>query len=189
MVDIVKAFAAGLSFPEYVSDLRVHRDAFRDHYERLAEIVEELRSDPPLAGIRVLAISEDWCPDCVFNIPIVARFAEASDPSTLRIVRRPAWRALADAFPGRGGTSRIPTFVFIDHTDQVVGHWSERCASSQQWFETFTKEHPMPTLDIKDGIPAPPLMDWMKLRISSERDRFYAGVWREVLAEIRAVIT
>jgi hypothetical protein len=183
-----RTFATGLTFNEYAADLRVHRKEFAEHYERLAEIVVELRDERPLAGVRTLAIVEDWCVDNVFNIPIVARLAEASQRAPLRIVRRGECRPLADAFPGRGGISRVPTFVFLDSMDNVIGYWSERCKSSQRWFDTFTKNSPMPELDIRDGIPAPGLLDWMKLRISVERERFYEGVWRDVLEEICAAL-
>jgi hypothetical protein len=37
-------------------------------------------------------------------------------------------------------------------------------------------------------IPAPGLLDWMKLRISLERERFYAGAWRQVLREVRDIL-
>jgi hypothetical protein len=47
----------------------------------------------------------------------------------------------------------------------------------------------MPQLDIRNGIPAPPLLGWMRLRISSERERFYGGVWRDVLSEIQVIVT
>ncbi|MBV8215600.1 MAG: thioredoxin family protein [Verrucomicrobia bacterium] len=183
-----KTFTTGLTFDEYAADLRVHHKEFAEYYERLTEIVSELRDGSLFANVRTLAIVEDWCPDCVFNVPIVARFIEASRQASLRIVRRAECRPLADNFPGRGGVSRIPTFVFLDSTDNVIGHWSERCTSSQRWFDQFTRHHPMPELDIRDGIPAPPLLDWMKLRISLEREQFYRGVWRDVLAEIRAVL-
>ena len=46
----------------------------------------------------------------------------------------------------------------------------------------------MPELDIRNGIPAPPLLSWMKLRLASERDRFYGGAWRDVLAEIHVIL-
>jgi hypothetical protein len=173
-----------MTFEEYAADIRVHHQAFLEHYERLAEIVDELRDDPHIANVRTLAITEDWCPDCVFNIPIIARLTEASRRESLRIVRRTECRPLADSFPGRGGVSRVPTFVFLNDAGGVIGHWSERCASSQKWFDMFTKDHPLPDLDINDGIPAPPLLKWMNLRISSERDWFYMGGWREVLAEV-----
>ena len=188
MSDAAKTFEAGMTFDDYMADLRVHRDEFIEHYERLAGIMGELRSDPPLPNVRVLAISEDWCPDCVFNVPILARFAEASSQASLRIVRRPEYKSLADRYRGRAGSSRVPTFVFLGDADGVIGHWSERCASSQRWFEAFTKDHPMPQLEIRNGIPAPPLLSWMKLRICSERNRFYGGVWRDVLAEIHVIL-
>jgi hypothetical protein len=47
----------------------------------------------------------------------------------------------------------------------------------------------MPQLDIRNGIPAPPLLSWMKLRIASERNRFYGGVWRDVLSEIQVILS
>lgn len=187
--DAAQTFETGMTFQEYMADLRVHRDEFVDHHEQLAGIVSELQNNPPLSNVRVLVISEDWCPDCVFNIPILARFVEASQLSSLRIVRRPECTALADSYPGRGGSSRVPTFIFLDQRDVVIGHWSERCASSHRWFKTFTQDHPMPQLDIRAGIPAPPLLSWMKLRIASERDRFYGGVWRDVLSEIQAILS
>jgi hypothetical protein len=127
-------------------------------------------------------------PGLRFQRAHLARFAEASSQASLRIVRRPECKSLGDRYRGRGGGSRVPTFVFFDNADGVIGHWSERCASSQLWFEAFTKDHPMPKLDTRNGIPAPTLLSWMKLRIASERDRFYGGVWRDVLAEIHAIL-
>jgi hypothetical protein len=184
-----QAFEAGMTIQEYMADFRVHRDEFIDHHKQLANIISELQDTQPLFNVRVLAISEDWCPDCVFNVPILARLAEASSGSSLRIVRRPEYVALADNYPGRGSRSRVPTFIFLDQSGCVIGHWSERCESSHRWFKTFTKDHPMPQLDIRDGIPAPPLLSWMKLRIASERDRFYGGVWRDVLTEIQLLLS
>ncbi|MGH8201299.1 MAG: thioredoxin family protein [Steroidobacteraceae bacterium] len=137
--------------------------------------------------MRTLAIVEDWCVDCVLNVPILARLAEASGPAPVRFARRDECKELAQRFRGRGDVNRVPTFVFLDERGGLIAHWSERCASSQRWMDTFTKSHPMPELDLTAGIPAPRLLDWMQLRISLERERFYAGVWREVLAEIRAV--
>ncbi len=187
MSDAARIFATGLTFDEYAADLRVHRQELADHYRRLTDVVTEVADASPLAELRTLAIVEDWCPDCVFNLPIVARLAEAGR-APLRIVRRPDCRPLADAFPGRGGVSRIPTLIFLDRTDRVLGHWSERCAASQAWLDAFTREHPMPELEIRDGIPAPRLLAWMKLRISLERERFYRGGWRDVVEEIQRVI-
>lgn len=47
---------------------------------------------------------------------------------------------------------------------------------------------PMPKLEIRNGIPVPPLLSWMKVRIASERHPFYEGVWRAVLAEIHVIL-
>lgn len=188
MNEAIDAFREGLTFEEYRAGMRVHREAFDAQYDRLAAIVNEMRGHSPLSNIRTLAISEDWCPDCVFNLPILARLVEASAGAELRIVRRPAYRILAGKYPGRGGASRIPTFIFIGETDTVIGHWSERCASSQRWFDDFTKQYPLPALEFVDGIPSPPLMDWMRLRIAKEGPRFYDGVWRDVVTEIADIV-
>ena len=46
----------------------------------------------------------------------------------------------------------------------------------------------MPKLEIRNGIPVPPLQSWMKVRIASERHPFYEGVWRAVLAVIHVIL-
>ena len=145
-----KTCTTGLTFEEYAANLRVHREEFAEHYERLTEIVSALRDEPPFANVRTLAIVEDWYLDCVFNVPIVARFVEASKQASLRVVRRAECQPLADNFPGRGGVSRIPTFVFLDSTDNVIGHWSERCASSQRWFDHLSMRPASPGAQIAE---------------------------------------
>jgi thiol-disulfide isomerase/thioredoxin len=188
MTKLAKPFAAGLTFGEFVAGARVHRAAFLEHYDRLAGIVPQPAGKGHVDFPRALLIAEDWCPDCVFNIPILARLSEAADPARVRIVRRPEHEELAERFPGRGGVSRIPTVVFLDECDDVVDYWAERCPLSQRWFDEFTRAHPLPRLEFQDGIPAPPLMEWMQLRISRELAWFYGGAWRDVLAEIAAIV-
>jgi hypothetical protein len=187
ITDMTTAFEKGMAFHEYAADLRVHREAFMEHYARVAEIFARLPCPPLPADLTILVITEDWCPDSVFNVPIVARLAHASGIERLRILRRLDCRPLADAFRGRGAVNRVPTLVFIDAAGRVVGHWSERCASSQRWFDAFIEEHPMPAFELVDGLPAPSLLAWMSLRISSEINRFYDGAWRDVVEEILAI--
>lgn len=191
--EAMDAFDAGLTFDEYAASVNVHRAALLEHYARLSGLVHELQADSPLpesplADVRILAIVEDWCPDCVFNVPIVARLAEASDSAALRIVRRRDHRALADRFLGRGGVNRLPTFVFLGADGNVTGYWSERCASSERWFASFSKANPMPPLEIEGDMPAPALLDWMQLRIAREGEQFRAGAWRDVLREMRLIL-
>src|SRR5262249_17494186 len=93
-LNAAELFADGLTFEAYAAELQVHGREFMAHYERLAVIVGELRGRAPRTDVRALAISEDWCVDNLFNLPILARLSEAGAVASLRIVRRSACRPL-----------------------------------------------------------------------------------------------
>lgn len=171
---------------EHRNAMRVHRDAFHTHYERLGFLSGKLAAAPPLPAIEILVLTEDWCIDSVLNLPVLERLVEASPGASLRIADRSRHRALADRFPGRSGVSRVPTFIFLRGPDGIAGHWSERCRSARTWVEDFAAADPMPPLDFVDGAPSPSLAAWMARRFEAERQRFYDGVWREVAEEISA---
>ena len=184
-VGVEDAWSAGLSVQEYRKRLKVHAAVFNDHYERLA-FVGAQGSDAGFPPVRILILTEEWCPDSVLNVPLIARLAEASG-AELRIASRNQYRHVAERFPGRGGVSRLPTVIFMRGPDEVVGHWSERSERDHRWMMEFTKQDPLPELQFDDGQPVPPLAEWMQRRFAAQRPEYEAGGWQDVRDELRAV--
>jgi len=147
-LEVRDILATARPFEDYIQTLRNHSRRFQDHYARLAFIKTAEIASTLFCGLDVLVLTEDWCPDSVLNVPLVARLVEASQ-ANLRIGDRSAHQALAKRFPGRGGASRLPTVIVIG--PQGVAHWSERSASAHAWMRDFTLTDPLPDIELKDG--------------------------------------
>ncbi len=183
--DLETAYAGGLSFEEYCGRVRVHAQAFLDHYNRLA-FVGEQAGVSPLGESYILVLTEDYCIDSVLNLPLIARLAEASPKARLRIAKRDSHPDLAAAFPGRGGESRLPTVIFLSNSGAALGHWSERSRRDQAWMEVFLARDPIPDIVLEDGRPTPTLAAWMARRLTLQQPFFLAESWRVVRDELRA---
>jgi len=84
------------------------------------------------AGVRLVALSEDWCGDAVNTLPIVAKWAEAAHIS-LRILKRDEHPAVMDRYL-TGGTARaIPVVIALAGDWQELGWWGPRPSVLQAW--------------------------------------------------------
>ena len=80
----------------------------------------------------LLVLSADWCGDAVNTVPVIARLAEQSSSTELRILERDANLDLMDAH--LTGTSRsIPAVIALDGDYVERGWWGPRPAALQRW--------------------------------------------------------
>lgn len=86
--------------------------------------VEQLR------GLRILAITEDWCGDAMLNNPIVQKVAEAAGIE-MRAAYRDADTDLIDRYLTNGGRA-IPVYLFFNEAGDVVAKWGPRAPELQQ---------------------------------------------------------
>jgi thiol-disulfide isomerase/thioredoxin len=94
------------------------------------ESVERLRH---VAGdCRLLALSEDWCGDCVSVLPVVARLAEQAGIA-FRVLSRDANTDLMDAHQ-TSRTMSIPVIMILDDQLRELGWWGPRPAALQRWY-------------------------------------------------------
>jgi len=76
--------------------------------------------------VKVLVLSEEWCPDCTDGLPIINRIAEESGKLDVRIFPRDQNLDLADQFLNKGEFRSIPTVIFLDDNYESIGFVSER---------------------------------------------------------------
>lgn len=82
------------------------------------------------APLTVLVITEDWCGDSAFSLPVIAE-AIATDPRhTLRILPRDANLDVMERYLTNGGRS-IPKLVAFDAAGVELFTWGPRTASGQ----------------------------------------------------------
>ena len=67
-------FAQGLTLPEYVAQMRTNRETFSRLLAEAPVRPEDREAFAALGRkIRILVITEDWCPDSLRTIPVLAR--------------------------------------------------------------------------------------------------------------------
>lgn len=133
-----QAFHQSIRFDQFVASAQNFTDEFRANF--LATALDN-QDHAALSHIEdyvdVLAIVEDWCPDVVANLPILARIAEDTGKIRLHVlVRDDRTRDVADAYPFEG-RSHIPTYVISDPAGVELGVIVERTAPIQEHVEAF----------------------------------------------------
>lgn len=113
--DLAGKFALALSYSDY---LATGTDEQRRRWGGVYDAVTLSDSQSALVGgfvrqMNVLVVSGIWCGDCVQQIPLVARIAEANPAKIgLRIVDRDLHRGLADQLHINRG-DRVPVALFL----------------------------------------------------------------------------
>jgi thiol-disulfide isomerase/thioredoxin len=126
-------YEAAPRFPAYLESVVKHAELWRAVYRTAtvsAMAVERLRS---MSGEwRLLALSEEWCGDCVSTLPVIGRLAEQAGLD-LRILGRDANPDLRDAHL-TSGTHSIPVVMVLDADFLVRAWWGPRPAVVQRWY-------------------------------------------------------
>jgi len=121
-------------------------DEYDDSYAVLPGLSEALALAPPATW---LVISEGWCGDAAFNVPLLY-LAEAAAPTAikLRLVLRDSSMDLMDANLTDGGRS-IPKLIVLNEALEPVAHWGPRPEPLQQLMKAWKNEG----LELKQLIP------------------------------------
>ncbi len=120
-------FAQGLTYAQHFAKIGQNREQFEANERDLALSEADLAPFRSLErALHVLVITEDWCGDCVANVPILARLARESGKLDLRVFLRDENPDLIDQYLNEGTYRSIPVFVFFDDAFREVGRFIER---------------------------------------------------------------
>jgi len=119
-------FAQGLTIPEYVAQMRTNREAF-------ARLLAEAKVSPEdrdalgalTRKVKILVITEDWCPDSLRTIPVLARLADGLPNVEMRLFLRDGNPDVMDQYLKRGQFRAIPVFALFDEEMNEIGRMLE----------------------------------------------------------------
>ncbi len=116
----------GLTLAEFVERMTAHQDKMQ---RRLREVALTDADCAELARLtrpaHALVMTEDWCPDSLMNLPILARVVEAVPGMDMRIFVRSASPDL-EAYYQTRDIRCIPVFTFLGADFDEIGTWLER---------------------------------------------------------------
>ena len=147
-------FVQGMTFHEYMAQMRENQEKFAQNYSEavIAGAAREFVCD---LGVRmnVVIITEDWCGDALTYVPVFGRLAECSDCWNVRVFLRDQNLDLADQYLKEGRYRSVPVFVFFDEEMNEMGCFVERPRSvneeRQNLIDRLAAEYP----SIQPGRP------------------------------------
>ncbi len=123
-------FAQGLTYANYIDQIKVNKARFEEFYNNFQVTSDETDalkalSQRPGGPTKLLVLGEDWCGDVVRGMPVLARMAEAGGLE-MRVFPRDEHQDIMNEFLKNGQWMSIPTAVFYTSDDQYICHWIER---------------------------------------------------------------
>jgi len=129
-------FDQGRAFGEFVDTVKAQRDIWRKNVAN-ASVPPDLlaRFTRVSAGLQILIVAEDWCPDSVHTVPYISRLADAAAVE-LRVVDRKDGQSVMQRHTTPDGRQVTPTVVLLRH-GRDVGAWIERPVPLQRLFQSL----------------------------------------------------
>ncbi|WP_210365998.1 thioredoxin family protein [Bacillus sp. REN3] len=87
-----------------------------------------------------LILCTDWCPDVIWNVPVLLHANERSQIPTEILLMEEHLETM-DLFLTDGGRNQ-PIAVYLDPNGNVLGKWGARPAYIQKFMDEFRKENP-----------------------------------------------
>jgi hypothetical protein len=184
---------AGLTLAQFVEKMTAYQDEMRRRLDEVAlsdaDCAELARLNQP---VHALVMTEDWCPDSLMNVPILARVVEAAPGMDMRIFIRSRSPDL-EAYCQARDVRCIPVFTFLDAAFDEIGTWLERPQAAHERLEAWKAAHPEfdsthrdPTLSRREhGARRRALLQSLPL----EMEGWYAeGLQAETVKELKALL-
>ncbi len=127
-------FVRGMTWEQYLGHIKRNRERFEYNHSETALADEDVEAFSSLASAaegpaKVLALGEDWCPDVVRGLPVMARITAAAGME-LRIFPRDDNLDIMNEYLKQGEHQSIPVFVFYTKDHRYIAHWIERPAKA-----------------------------------------------------------
>src|SRR5207247_9306440 len=76
--------------------------------------------------LKILVLTEDWCGDALYNVPVLARMVEGNPNIELRVFLRDRNPDLTNQYLNQGIYRSIPVFAFFDESMNELARFIER---------------------------------------------------------------
>jgi thiol-disulfide isomerase/thioredoxin len=136
------SWGEGVCLDEYIRDMQTYQaDMLRRMEAVRLDRSERIRLSHNHRTIKIVALSEDWCIDCLMTLPIIAQIVEAAPGMELRIFSRSKWPALKEYYNQRG-VMAIPVYSFLDESFEEFASFVERPQTAHVKLDAWKATHP-----------------------------------------------
>jgi hypothetical protein len=120
-------FEQGMTFQQYLDQMGTNKDTFMKFLSEIKIRPEDRAALAKLGKkLKVLVITEDWCGDALYNVPVLAKLVEGNPNIEMRVFLRDKTPDLMDQYLNQGMYRSIPVFAFFDENMNEVARLLER---------------------------------------------------------------
>lgn len=147
-------FAQGMTLQQYLDQMGTNKEKFVQFLNEIKVKPEDRAALDRLGKkLKALVITEDWCGDALYNVPVLAGMVEGNPNIEMRIFLRDKNPDLMDQYLNQGLFRSIPVFVFFDERMNEVARFIERPPAQ-------TEEMEKKMLETRRALRAERYLDW-----------------------------
>jgi thioredoxin family protein len=147
-------FAQGMTFQQYLDQMGTNKDKFVEFLNEIQIKPEDKAALGKLGKkLKLMVITEDWCGDALYNVPVVAKMVEGNPDIEMRVFLRDKNPDLIDQYLNQGMFKSIPVFAFFDENMKEVARLIERP-------QAHTDEIEKKMLEARRALRAERYKDW-----------------------------
>jgi thiol-disulfide isomerase/thioredoxin len=161
--DLEQAFAAAMSWSEYLASAPDHADAWKRSYDGIdLTTAQEAMLRNFTRDMPVLIVSGSWCGDCVRQGPIAQIIMDAAPSIDLRFIDRDHAMSPIDHLQINAG-ARVPVTVFMAEDFQPVSVFGDRTLHYYRHMaaERIGAACPLPGAGLPADVLAATVQDWV----------------------------
>lgn len=129
-------FMQGMTFQQYLDQMGTNKETFFGFLNEIKIRPEDHEALRKLGTkLNVLVITEDWCGDALYNIPVFAKLVEGSPHVEMRVFLRDKNPDLMNQYLNQGLYRSIPVFAFFDENMNEIARFVERPPKVTEVFE------------------------------------------------------
>ena len=120
-------FAQGMTVQQYLDQMGTNKDTFVKFLGEIKVKPEDKKALESLGKkLKCMIITEDWCGDALYNVPVLFKLVEGNPDVELRVFLRDKNPDLMDQYLNKGTFRSIPVFAFFDENLHEVARLLER---------------------------------------------------------------
>jgi hypothetical protein len=147
-------FEQGMTFQQYLDQMGTNKETFAKFLSEIKIRPEDKEALAKLGKkLKVMVITEDWCGDALYNVPVLAKLVEGTPNIELRVFLRDKNADLMDQYLNQGMYRSIPVFAFFDENMNEVARLIERPGK-------ITEQLEKKMLEVRRSMRAENLEQW-----------------------------
>jgi len=120
-------FTQGMTVQQYLDQMGTNKETFTKFLSEIKIRPEDKGALAKMGGkLKVVVITEDWCGDALYNVPVLFKLVEGNPDIEVRVFLRDKSPDIMDQYLNKGQLRSIPVFAFFDEGMHEIARLLER---------------------------------------------------------------